>query len=495
MNSSHSMEIELTVVDLDLVESSESSYTIHRELGPRGTELLYEEIEGFVIKALQSVDPNSIASVEDGGFPIMSLGGDGYRIPFKDVNDAYDFVIKFSEKVNSHNRKSDRKKRTFRISAVTGEVSYNKSKLGLDIIRGDILRKLNRLLVGAPPGWFYIDKKTFNLLPENKQEIFSQTTSVKGKSHETSEKIGAWRHRVISNISTPEDPQPFEFQIVTVNDRGEVINSGKSQALSFVESLAEELEIEMVKIPRETFTMGSRENEAGHHRSESPQHQVTVPSFFMGKYPVTQAQWRFVAHLPKVNRDLKPEPSLFKGENLPVEQVSWSNVGEFCKRLSRHTGRKYRLPSEAEWEYACRAGTTTPFYFGETITTKLANYDPRERFAKEADRVRVEFRTKTTVVGQFPPNAFGLHDMHGNVWELCIDNRHDNYEGAPNDGSAWIKNGNDNNCSVMRGGSYLTLPNECRSASRYPKFEGVVGRDYCNNDVGFRLVCGVGAFK
>ena len=499
MNSSRYSEIEiLTVVDLDLVKSSESSYAIHRELGPQGTELLYEQIEGFAIEALKSVDRNPIASVDKGELPIMSLGGDGYRIPFKDVNDAYDFVIKFSEKVNSYNGNSDRKKRTFRISAVTGEVSLNRSKLGLDIIRGDILRILNRLLVAASPGWFYIDEKTFNRLPENKKEVFSQTTSIKGKSHETSEKIHAWCHRVISNISTPEDPQPFEFEIVTVNARGKVVNSGKSQAHSFVESLTDGLEIEMVKIPGDTFTMGSPENEPGHRSYESPQHKVTVPSFFMGKYPVTQAQWRFVAQqLPKVNRDLKPEPSYFKGENpkgenikgenLPVEQVSWYDVEEFCKRLSRHTGRQYRLASEAEWEYACRAGTTTPFHFGETITGELANYRASETFAEEPKKV---YRQKTTAVGQFPPNAFGLYDMHGNVWEWCLDDWHGNYERAPGDGTRWVNsNENDNRYPVIRGGSWDLYPGNCRSASRHSILRAARDNYYF---VGFRVVCGVG---
>ena len=120
----------------------------------------------------------------------------------------------------------------------------------------------------------------------------------------------------------------------------------------------------MVAIPGGSFTMGAPKNERYSSDRESPQHQVTVQSFLMGKYPVTQAQWKAVAALPKVNRDLKLEPSKFKGDDLPVEQVSWYDAVEFCDRLSQHTGKQYRLPSEAEWEYACRAGTTTPFHFG-----------------------------------------------------------------------------------------------------------------------------------
>ncbi len=112
---------------------------------------------------------------------------------------------------------------------------------------------------------------------------------------------------------------------------------------------------------------------------EGPQHEVTVSGFFLGKYVVTQAQWRAVAGLPQVNMEMPLEPSNFKGEDRPVEQVSWYEAEEFCARLSIHTGRRYRLPSEAQWEYACRAGTKMPFHFGATITTDLANYCGQDR--------------------------------------------------------------------------------------------------------------------
>ncbi|MCZ8189210.1 MAG: formylglycine-generating enzyme family protein, partial [Microcystis sp. LE19-338.1B] len=145
--------------------------------------------------------------------------------------------------------------------------------------------------------------------------------------------------------------------------------------------------------------------------------------------------------------------------------------------------REYRLPSEAEWEYACRAGTTTPFYFGETITGELAKYNVSESYAEEA---KGEYRDGTTPVGQFPPNAFGLYDMHGNVWEWCADTWHDNYDGAPTDGSVWIENGNDNR-SPSRGGCCGNSPDLCRSAYRYDDDRSAYGYDF-----GFRVVCGAG---
>ncbi|HEY9753360.1 MAG TPA: formylglycine-generating enzyme family protein, partial [Coleofasciculaceae cyanobacterium] len=163
----------------------------------------------------------------------------------------------------------------------------------------------------------------------------------------------------------------------------------------------------------------------------------TVPSFLMSKYPVTQAQYQKVMGV---------NPSHFKGDNRPVDSVTWHQAVEFCQRLTQQTGREYRLPSEAEWEYACRAGTTTPFHFGETIATDLANYGDNQGY--------------TTEVGSFPPNDFGLYDMHGNVWEWCADYWHGNYEAAPTDGSG----GQDRR--ILRGGSWCARPKHCRSAYR-----------------------------
>ena len=228
--------------------------------------------------------------------------------------------------------------------------------------------------------------------------------------------------------------------------------------------------------------MGSPENEEGYHEFQGPQHQVTVPSFFMGKYPVTQKQWRLVAALPKIKIDLEFDPSSFKGDNLPVERVSWNHTQEFCARLSRKTNQTYRLPSEAEWEYACRGGTTTPFYFGETISTGLANYHGNYTYGGGA---KGEYREKTTEVGKFPANPCGLYDMCGNVWEWCEDEWHGNYINAPTDGSAW-SNGN-NNYMSLRGGSWIIYPQYCRSASR-----NYFSRDFHYAHFGFRVVCVVG---
>ncbi|MFM5928030.1 MAG: formylglycine-generating enzyme family protein [Dolichospermum sp.] len=238
------------------------------------------------------------------------------------------------------------------------------------------------------------------------------------------------------------------------------------------------LELEMIDIPEGIFIMGSPKNEEGSINSEKPQHEVTIKPFLMGKYSVTQKQWRTVAALEKVNIDLEADPSCFKGDNRPVEQVSWHDAIEFCARLSNYTKKPYRLPTEAQWEYACRAGTTTPFHFGDRITTDLANYDGNYTYG---DGLKGVHRKGTTDVGSFPPNAFGLHDMHGNVWEWCQDDWHDNYEGAPIDGSAWISL---SNRKVLRGGSWNYYPVLCRSASR-----NWDNAKFNYDNFGFRVVC------
>jgi formylglycine-generating enzyme required for sulfatase activity len=243
--------------------------------------------------------------------------------------------------------------------------------------------------------------------------------------------------------------------------------------------LGEAIPLQMLLIPAGTFRMGSPEDEPNREEDEAP-HEVTVPSFFLSRYPITQAQWRVVADLPQANRELDRDPSNFKGDNRPVEQVSWYEAVEFCDRLSAHTGRPYRLPSEAEWEYACHAGTTTPFHFGKTLTTEVANYDGNYTYA---DGPKGEYREETTFVDHFEiANAFGLCDMHGNVWEWCQDH-YGNYDQTPTDGSAWITQEKESN-RILRGGSWFNDPRYCRSA-----FRGNYTPVNRNDIIGFRVSC------
>ena len=254
-------------------------------------------------------------------------------------------------------------------------------------------------------------------------------------------------------------------------------------------SVAADVHIRFSLLPGGDCLMGSPEDELERTSAEGPQHEVSVNRFFMGAYPVTQAQWQAVAELPQVDQALELDPSNFKGENRPVEQVSWRDAVEFCERLSAHTRREYRLPTEAEWEYACRAGSTTPFHFGETITTDLANYDgtddPNGRWSGSYGfGPKGEYRQETTPVDHFGiANAFGLCDMHGNVWEWCQDHWHGSYKNAPTDGSAWLSDDGEAN-RVLRGGSWFDFPRDCRSASRDNNQPGV--RAF---NIGFRVVC------
>ncbi|MCZ8104563.1 MAG: formylglycine-generating enzyme family protein, partial [Burkholderiales bacterium] len=346
---------------------------------------------------------------------------------------------------------------------------------------------------------------------------------------------GTLQKRLIDKVAAivPYNENLFLFtaETVLVNKTGKVIERKPVKAYFYDENLPEvgnrkeaQNYIRMMYIPQGEFWMGTEDEEIERlvkkfgwdgFRSERPQHLVKVPAFYMSQTPITQAQWQAIASRTdlKVKRDLDPDPSRFKDPpkpplkrgasdsppfeggarggsptrwDRPVERVNWYDAVEFCARLSKLTVREYRLPSEAEWEYACRAGTKTPFHFGETITADLANYRATETYADEPTG---EYRQQTTPVGQFPPNAFGLYDMHGNVWEWCADTWHDNYKDAPRNGSAWTKNGDDNR-SQIRGGSWFSIPYYCRSAfrrhndRRYFVIDGF--------DLGFRVVCGAG---
>ncbi|MDB9438350.1 bifunctional serine/threonine-protein kinase/formylglycine-generating enzyme family protein [Dolichospermum lemmermannii CS-548] len=290
-------------------------------------------------------------------------------------------------------------------------------------------------------------------------------------SHEILQRIAA-----IEKALKPQAPIPannlktFSFEVVTTDARGNITNRRKESAKYFTEDLGNGVTLDMVEIPGGTFIMGSPESEAKRVSNESPQHQVTVPSFYMGKYELTQAQYQAI---------IGTNPSNFKGDNRPVERVSWNNAVEFCKKLIQKTGKNYRLPSEAEWEYACRAGTTTPFYFGESITPDLVNYHGNYTYASAP---KGKYRQQTTDVGTFPPNSFGLYDMHGNVWEWCQDDYKNDYINAPTDGSALTSPSL--SAKLLRGGSWYGNPVNCRSASRHD-FNLV----FNYSSIGFRVVC------
>jgi formylglycine-generating enzyme required for sulfatase activity len=283
----------------------------------------------------------------------------------------------------------------------------------------------------------------------------------------------------VAMITTAPGMSTFTFETASLTPAGVVTGRKQEFGQAFQADVADGVAIDLVRIPAGSFQMGSPETEANRFGDEGPAYTVTVPEFYLGRYEVTQAQWRAVAALPKVKFDLPADPSAFKGDTLPVENVTWDEAVEFCDRLRMKLRRNFRLPSEQEWEYACRAGTTTPFAFGATLSPEVANYNAATPYGSGPKGASA---TATIPVGSLKlANAFGLLDMHGNVWEWCFGIYHESYVGAPTDGSAWTTDGDprSRNC---RGGAWNTLAPDCRSANRY-------GRDMYETPrgVGFRV--------
>lgn len=270
--------------------------------------------------------------------------------------------------------------------------------------------------------------------------------------------------------------ETLRFEISINTEENGIVKEQKypGQAQYKIIALGDGVNLNMVEIPAGVFIMGSPEREEGRNQDESPQHEVILSSFFMSQYPITQAQWEVV---------MGDNPSHFQGQNRPVERVSWHEAMAFCRQLSQITGRNFSLPSEAQWEYACRAGSATPFHYGVTLKPEQANYNANYTYGMG---VRGIYRHETTDVGSFSPNRFGLYDMHGNVLEWCEDLWHDNYDGAPEDGSVWLDGADesDNPGRVVRGGAWDATTWYCRSAVRLWTLPEVKG-----SMIGFRVVC------
>lgn len=273
---------------------------------------------------------------------------------------------------------------------------------------------------------------------------------------------------IIESILPSQRPKPEPISIAnSIQDEQYTQEQNTQMSLSlntFIETV-NGVSFKMIAIPGGSFDMGSNEGSS----DEKPVHLVTVPPFYMGETEVTQALWETV---------MGNNPSYFKGDNNPVEQVSWDDCQSFIAKLNTLTGKRYRLPSEAEWEYACRAGTTTAFNTGDNIRTDQANYDGNNIYRNNPERI---YRAKTTSVKTFTANAYGLYDMHGNLWEWCEDRYHDGYTDAPTDGSAWVNGFTSNR--VLRGGSWYSYVRYCRTTGR--NYDASGNHD---NSFGFRLV-------
>ena len=236
---------------------------------------------------------------------------------------------------------------------------------------------------------------------------------------------------------------------------------------------------EMVVVPAGSFMMGSPSSEVGRYNDEGPVHRVTMARpFAVGVYEVTFDEWDACVAGGGCKRHHRPRDRGWGRGRYPVISETWKAVQRYVEWLSRKTGEKYRLLSESEWEYVARGGTTGPFHTGATISTSQANYNGRYTYGSGR---KGEYRRRTIPVGRFPANDFGLHDVHGNVWEWTMDCWNESYAGAPADGSAWARGGD---CSqrVLRGGSWIDRPRNLRSANRSRKATGTQGSYY-----GFRV--------
>jgi len=288
-------------------------------------------------------------------------------------------------------------------------------------------------------------------------------------------RMGLWRVRLTQALAAIWAPVVLGCAtIASTRDYGANQPAG-IEGKSFTLELGGGVTMVLVYIPPGTFTMGSTEEEVLAVRrkwgevkdyyvsNEIPAHRVTIlKGFYIGKYEVTQEQWEAV---------MRSNPSDFRGPKKAV-QASWYDCQEFLKKLNERTGRRFAFPSEAEWEYACRAGTTTRFYFGNSAGA-LGRY---EWTWSHLGRVRE--------VGQKQPNPWGLFDMQGNVGEWCEDVWHDSYDGAPCDGSPWLEGG-DKHYRVLRGGCWDSAPYHCRSAARFCYLPYLKA---CSGIGGFRVV-------
>ena len=337
-----------------------------------------------------------------------------------------------------------------------------------------------------------------NQLREDLQSKTQKSQNALGRAERDKPRVGSNRVEIepceVAQNQFDQIEQ-FQFETVSVNRNGDVVQRSWYKSVTFTQRIGKQVSMTLVRIPGGKFLMGAAREEIEANANEYPQKEQSVADFWIGQCTVTQAQWKAVmgsgASLSSVGSNATAgecEQStsamgcLSKRDSeecsQPVSNVFWTDAVAFCHKLSALTGRDYRLPSGAQWEYACRAGTTTPFYFGETITPELANYNGHYRYGKGH---KGQYRAQTTAVGSFAPNAFGLYDMHGNVWEWCLEGWHPfDPTRSDNDNLRLLANQK----KSLRGGSWFYLPTNCRSAYRltYPFHNRT-------DDIGFRVVC------
>jgi eukaryotic-like serine/threonine-protein kinase len=304
-----------------------------------------------------------------------------------------------------------------------------------------------------------------------------------GRNRKLTHEFG-WSYELVEELSKTHDI--FSFETVTVNDRGDIIDCQTKQAFHYTEDLGNGIDLEMVYIPAGRFIMETPKlaNHLRYVYHSQERHLIDIPAFYIGKYPITQSQYQAI---------MGDNPAYFKGiksANRPVECLSWVEAREFCRKLSQSKKINYTLPSESQWEYACRANSTQRFSSGNNINPEIVNYRVFYTFTgnpKIDNRVKRFNREQTTIVGQFPANSFGLYDMHGNVREICMRDRLYAQQGIPDRTMSWTSNTRIERIELIsRGGSWMDYSNDCQTASRLNCETNSISRF-----LGFRIVSNI----
>lgn len=457
-----------TLIKLDVVGYADIVKILEEKTNAKVTSLLNNKIQSFVTKALDIIDC--------GTGLILKKEGDSALVCFQEACKAHDFARTVHEITTKDNiGKPESLKIVFRIGGATGE-------LDLTTYDGYLNAIAYRLESKSEQGGILINREMFNELPSNMQSQYDIEEVVEGKriselflarrwvgeSIELNPKIS---YRILE-IPKIADTSIYKFESIILNKKAEIVKREYRESHYLSESL-EDQELRMIVIPGGEYRMGSQNSNNSYNFSKP---LIKISTLLVSQHPITKAQWKVVAQWNPVNRTLKKRPKVKGAMDSPVVNISWHDAVEFCDRLSSRTDSNYRLLRESEWEYACRANSSTPFSMGETISANYANYDARVLYCKEEEGL---YRRETTPVDTFKyPNRFGLFDMHGNVWEWCLDNWNKDHVHPSLDREIWY-------CKlvshrVIRGGSFRSEPCCCVSSYRQ-------GNDQAAEHIGFRI--------
>jgi formylglycine-generating enzyme required for sulfatase activity/class 3 adenylate cyclase len=457
-----------TLVKLDVVGYADIVKIIEEKNNAKVTSLLNNKIQGFVARALDVIGCDTRL--------ILKTEGDSALVCFQDPCQAHKFAVTIHEITKKENvGKPESLKIVFRIGCATGE-------LDLATHDGYLNAIAYRLEVRSEQGGILINRDMFDELPSDLQSQYDIEEVVEGKRLSEIFYARRWRgdnpelnSKILCRIlEIPKisNTSIYKFESITLNKKAEIVKREHRESHYLREPLEKE-ELRMIAIPGGEYKMGSQNTNTPYDFSKP---LIKVPTLLVSQHPITKAQWKVVAQWNTINRTLKKITNKKGAMNSPVVSISWHDAVEFCDRLSSRTNSNYRLLTESEWEYVCRAGSSTPFFTGETISATYANYDARISSSREEKGL---YRQEVTPVDYFKyPNRFGLFDMHGNVWEWCLDNWNEKYFHLSSDREMWYSELVSRR--VIRGGSFRSEPSCCTSNYRQ-------GNDEPAENIGFRI--------